>query len=349
MKFRVLIPTAILVAATLTSTVKADVVQVTINGQIEFNQINSPPLSNGNSGDAATLTFLLESDNFLDSMSFPTRGYVIDEDSFSLSWGSETIAIQSPYPAGQTPYFVLRNNDPAVDGFFLSNNNVDFPIAGIPLEQTGFFEQFANRFNVTYENDPLDSLDILDAQGSYDFTGLSVFGWAITDGPFDAAFVIFENMTIESVAECFLVVGGAPGDSTFNPGHHVFDTQVDDVQAYYPVLLDDIPEFVIPTPVRGPHAAHGAGTATAGLQELAPTDVMQGVYTVQVLMWNPGTFPQLPEQFTYGLMVSVDNNGNVTTRPYGDSTGMEVWAETDVNEQGQHVVRFPFSIPGIDP
>jgi hypothetical protein len=145
------------------------------------------------------------------------------------------------------------------------------------------------------------------------------------------------------------VVGGGPGDASFNPGHHVFDTQVDGVQASYPVLLDDIPDFVIPTPTRGPLATQGAGTATAGPQDPKVAGVMQGVYTVQVLMWNPGAFPQLPEQSTHGLMVSVDNAGHVTTRPYGDGTGMEVWAETDVNEQGQHVVRFPFSIPGLDP
>ena len=40
-------------------------------------------------------------------------------------------------------------------------------------------------------------------------------------------------------------------------------------------------------------------------------------------------------------------DGSVFTRPYGTGTGIEVWAETDVNADGQPVVRFPFNIPGL--
>ena len=72
-----------------------------------------------------------------------------------------------------------------------------------------------------------------------------------------------------------------------------------------------------------------------------------GEFTLQVLLWNPGVFPELPEQYSAGLYVRVKPDGSVVTRPYGTGTGIEVWAETEVNAEGQPVVRFPFTIPGM--
>ncbi len=169
-------------------------VEVTVTGEVEFNQINSGILGMANSGDAAVMTFMLDSNNFLDSMNFPTRGYEIDQASFSLTIGGNPIGLQNPFPAGQTPYFVLRNNDPAVDGFFLANN-LDFP-NGVPVNQTGQFGQFLDNFSVGYTGDTLSSLDILDAAGTYDFGGLTNFNWTIDDGPFNAMGLIFSQMTI---------------------------------------------------------------------------------------------------------------------------------------------------------
>jgi hypothetical protein len=140
------------------------------------------------------MTFMLDSTDFFDSPNFPTRGYVIDQASYSFMLGSVTVGLQDPFPAGQTPYFVLRDNDPAVDGFFLSTN-VDFPF-GVPLSEEGQIEQFVSNFSVAYNNDPLSSLDILDAGGVYDFDGLTNFNFTIGDGPFDAMGLVFEQLTI---------------------------------------------------------------------------------------------------------------------------------------------------------
>jgi hypothetical protein len=142
------------------------------------------------------LTLFLDTDDFVDSVTFPVRGYVIDERSCSLELGDTTIGLQDPFPASETPYFVLRNDDPAVDGFFTGSNIDGFP-DGIPLDQTGSFGNFRDNFSVTYGNDPLPSLDILDALGTYDFTGLTVFGWTIDDGPFNPMLILFETLTIE--------------------------------------------------------------------------------------------------------------------------------------------------------
>jgi hypothetical protein len=174
-------------------------VMVTITGEVEFNQINRPPLDAVGSGEIATMTFMVDSDVFEDNPFFPTRGYVIDQWSYSLVFDSAAVELQDPFPAGTTPYFVIRNDDPAVDGFFTSTN-LSFPFGfGLPLNTTGIFGQFQDSFRVTYTGDTLSSLDILDALGTYDFTNLTVFGWTIDDGPFEAMFIIFNQMTIEVI------------------------------------------------------------------------------------------------------------------------------------------------------
>jgi hypothetical protein len=174
-------------------------VRVTVTGEVEFNQINNPPLGDVNSGETATMTFALDSDMFENNPDFPTRGYVVDQWSYSLSFDTVNMELQDPFPAGSTPYFVIRNDDPAVDGFFTSTNT-NHPFGfGFPLNQTGIFGQFQDSFRVTYTGDTLSSLDILDALGTYDFTDLTVFGWTIDDGPFNAMFIIFSEMTIEII------------------------------------------------------------------------------------------------------------------------------------------------------
>lgn len=169
-------------------------VQVTVNGEVEFNQIRSGPLSAVAPGDPAVMSFLVDSDLFTDNPFFPTRGYVIDHASYSFLLDGVDVGLQDPFPAGQVPYFVVRDNDPAVDGFFISTDlSFDF---GIPLDEPGFFGPFGARFLATYPGDRLPSLDILDALGTYDFDGLQVYGYAVTDGPFDAMFILYRNMTI---------------------------------------------------------------------------------------------------------------------------------------------------------
>jgi hypothetical protein len=103
----------------------------------------------------------------VNSASFPTRGYVIAEDQFTLTLGPVTVGLQDPFPAGQQPFFVLRDNDPAVDGFFVSTN-VDFP-NGLPLDEPGGLDPFFRLgCELGYTGDTLSSLDILDALGVYD-------------------------------------------------------------------------------------------------------------------------------------------------------------------------------------
>jgi hypothetical protein len=153
---------AIILAAPLGASVLGGTpVQVQIDGFVEFNQINDPPLANVSNGADATVSFLLDTDLFVDGAMFPTRGYQIANTSFELAIDAESLGLQVPFPAGQRPHFILRDNDPAVDGFFLDvNPDAGFP-AGLPLEQLGIFGQFMCNFSVTYGGTTLPSLDLL--------------------------------------------------------------------------------------------------------------------------------------------------------------------------------------------
>ena len=152
----------------------AEPVYVTISGTIEYNQVTVGPVRNSiaTPGSPATMNFTLDSNNFLNSASFPTRGYVIDRPSFQLQLGPAIGGLQNPFPG--TPYFVVRNNDPAVDGFFLSKGT-DLPV-GLDLNvaaNAAGTRFFSSSFSVTYEGTRLPSLDILDAVGNYDLTAPS--------------------------------------------------------------------------------------------------------------------------------------------------------------------------------
>ena len=186
---------------------QAGLVQVEIRGTVEYNQVRPPASFNNtvvHAGDAVRVTFEVDSENYLNSSSFPTRGYVIIPDSYSLEFdtttGPVTTGMPSPYPSGGTPYLVLRDNDPHVDGFFLSSNSVDYPFEGIDVDQPArFAPYFQQSFEATYPEDRLPSLDIYDAVGTYDYTGLSVFDFAMVDGGFEAMFIDYQDMTISRV------------------------------------------------------------------------------------------------------------------------------------------------------
>ena len=147
-------------------------------------------------------------------------------------------------------------------------------------------------------------------------------------------------------AECFLVVGDGPGTAPLYELGHLFQTQVGPtVQESLPVLLDLTPEFPLPT-LAGQALAQG-GAASAAAPKV-PRWMRDGDFSVQVVMWNPSVFPGMPEQFTAGLYVQVQADGSVVATPYGDDQGgLEIWHEVTTDDDGQPVIRFPFSIPGF--
>ena len=181
--------------ACIAGAAQASLVHVEITGEVEF--AGGPLSSQMSPGDPVSISFLLDSSNFVDGVMFQTRGYEIVQSSFIMTTGPTDWGLQNPYVG--VPYFILRDNDPAVDGFlFGSDPDVGFP-NGVALDQLGIFEQFRANYATTYGGDTLSSLDIRDAVGTYDFDGLTVFSFGILDGPADAAGFVFEQMTISIV------------------------------------------------------------------------------------------------------------------------------------------------------
>jgi hypothetical protein len=164
------------------------------HGHVEYNQITTGALGAVHANDPVVISLRVDAANFVNSPSFPTRGYPAVAGTYSYQLGSVTLGLQNPYPAVPPPMLVLRDNDPAVDGFLLSTN-VDFPI-GIPLNVNGSFGAMKAYTVVTYGGSTLSSLDVASAVGTYDYTGLSVFGFAIQDGPFDPLGLIFDKLEI---------------------------------------------------------------------------------------------------------------------------------------------------------
>ncbi len=189
---------AFLLVALVAAPLLADTVQVEVFGDVEYNQVNSGEFGTVSPGDPVVISFQLDTANYVDSSTYPTRGYVIDQASFSLVIGPATAGLQDPFPAGQTPYFVMRNNDPAVDGFFLSSTGVDFP-GELPLDVPGgIAPYFTLNYQVGYTGDTLASLDILDAVGTYDYTGLTSFYCTINDSFAEPIGWVFDHMVIST-------------------------------------------------------------------------------------------------------------------------------------------------------
>lgn len=149
-------------------------VDVTITGNVFFNGINNPPLNAVGGGETAELSFSVDSNNFVDGVPGDTRGYVIDQSSFSLKFsGGTDVGLLNPFPAGQTPYFTLVDGFPVSDGFFVAASPIS--PGGVALEQTPFNLDV----DLGYDGATLSSLNILDAVGTYDFTGLTRFSYNV--------------------------------------------------------------------------------------------------------------------------------------------------------------------------
>jgi hypothetical protein len=184
-----------LLAAAASMPAAADIMQIEISGSVEFNLFASGPLAGVPAGAPASLRFQVDSNNFVNSPSFPTRGYVIAQPTFLFQAGNGQATLQNPFPPGQTPYFVLRNNDPAVDGFFIGTG-VDLP-HGVPLN---FNPNARMNYLSTFQSGSvLQSLDILSAVGTYTLAQMSVFDWRISVGPGDPMGMIFDRITISVV------------------------------------------------------------------------------------------------------------------------------------------------------
>jgi len=180
------------------STAVATIVQVDIVGSVDYGQLNFGSWAGKGPGTSAIATFQVDSNNYLDGF-YPTRGYVIIPGSFTLTIGGVSAGMLDPYPLGEEPYFTLRNNDPVADGFLL-NPHPDWYGDGPWTTEPGLIDSnFRMPFSAGYEGWVLDSLDIMDALGTYDFTDLTSFNWGLSDAGFQPVGLIFDYFSIAAV------------------------------------------------------------------------------------------------------------------------------------------------------
>lgn len=165
-------------------------VQVDIFGIVNFNSTSGSPLSTVTVGQMARTSFTVDSSVFVDSIPGTVRAYNIMLGSYALSFsGGASVGAVGP------AFFGVRNNDPGVDGFFVSDSTTS--LGGVALSQAPYREDF----HATYGSTTLSSVDILAAVGTYNFTGLTVFGYDLWQAfPDNVRMDIdFDHMTIAVV------------------------------------------------------------------------------------------------------------------------------------------------------
>jgi hypothetical protein len=190
---RTLLATALLASAAAAQAVD---VTVTVTGTVDYNVIRGD-MTGIPAGAPVTMSFAVDSTSFVDSPSWPTRGYKIDPASFTMSVGGAAVTMDNPQPWADA-YFVLRNDDPAVDGFFVSQGSVEFPLP-LSVHVGGLVPEHELNFSRTFDGKhTLGSLDILDAVGQYGWEDMSSYMWTLGRfGSYGAEYV-YDSITISA-------------------------------------------------------------------------------------------------------------------------------------------------------
>ncbi len=208
---------AALAGGTLHTSANADTMRIVVTGIVENNAFGFGLLKNTvvRPNDPVTLTIEVDSDVYLDSVQLPgkVRGYPfnVNATGFNLQIGSVNISRDFRFP---NAYFCLRNNDPRVDGFFISQGT-DYPteipcLIGETTAQNNTLAGYGIAFSRTFNNAPpvpstapdptLTSLDIRGAVGSWGFENLSVFNFTIQRGENSTPLIIiYQTITITNL------------------------------------------------------------------------------------------------------------------------------------------------------
>jgi hypothetical protein len=175
----------------------AELVQVEIICEVEYNQVRDGVFAGIAPGDLAVASFLVDSDNFIDSTSYGVRSYPIDMGSFQFTAGSVgPIGLVMPQPENAVIYFAVRESDPVSDGFFLSAIP-EWPWVNPYLDVMGSIDPyFGYKYEISYSGDTLASRDILDAAGSYGFDGIESYYTGVQDAWADAVGFIYIQTVI---------------------------------------------------------------------------------------------------------------------------------------------------------
>ncbi|MFO0981516.1 MAG: hypothetical protein U1E76_07135 [Planctomycetota bacterium] len=139
-----------------------------------------------------------------------------------------------------------------------------------------------------------------------------------------------------NVAESYLIVGAAPGTDSFSAGGHTFTTQISSLRQWFVATPQSTPAFDAPA----------LGKEHSVPRPLGGRAMLSDRFCVQALMYDPARFPDNPEQFSGGLLVTVWNSGQVTAEPYGQRDGMQLRLDVFVGDDGARYYRFLISVDG---
>lgn len=145
------------------------------------------------------------------------------------------------------------------------------------------------------------------------------------------------SVTVKScaAAECWLVLGNGAGNTDFSIYGITWQTQMNSVNTSYPVLMDNIPAFPMPT-------RHAGNSANGLLKADKPM-----VVAAQVFMWNPPMFPANPTQWSQRMDVYVAPNEQPIVTWHGSQNGIHINYSTFVGPDGKWYIQFPFAIDGM--
>lgn len=145
------------------------------------------------------------------------------------------------------------------------------------------------------------------------------------------------TVTVKScaAAECWLVLGNGAGNTDFTTYGITWQTQMNVVNNSFPVLMDNIPSFALPT-------RHAANNSSGLLKADRPM-----IVSAQVFMWNPAVFPGNPSQWSQRMDVSALANEQPVVTWHGSLNGIHINYSTFVAPDGKWYVQFPFGIDGM--
>ena len=172
-----------------------------MRGAVEYNQFTSGTFAGVVAGDPVLIRIKLDSTNFLNNPIYPTRGYWFDPSTFYMTVGSVDVSLS---PTVTNAYFVIRNNDPQVDGFFIST--------GTGFDEEILLDMTPAGYGIGWKwtlagGTTLSSLDILGALGTYGYPNISVFNWAVRYG--EISYPLFFNPPTEEPSYAICLPGDA--------------------------------------------------------------------------------------------------------------------------------------------
>jgi hypothetical protein len=184
-------------------------VRVVVTGVVEFNAFTTGTYAGIPAGTPVTMTIDLDSTDYLDRPNLPgvTRGYRFYPNTFSLTIGTDTRSLRT-VPVTLPAYFVLRNNDPRADGFFISQGtdiDTHLPLNMVPNNYGIAFSRTFDSIPPTPPGGPdptLQNLNIRDALGSWGFDNLAVYHFAIEVSEFSVPMLIaYQTITVSLLCD----------------------------------------------------------------------------------------------------------------------------------------------------